>query len=455
MTMSQVFSNGTELFFDGFAESITVERILGSGSQGQVYRARVRDELFALKWYFPAYIRRDRQLADRLRRAISAGSPSQHFIWPTHLLTGGQGEGLNRDLSEASFGYLMPLRPEGYVSSTEHYGGHIDISIQKAITTCKRLCEAFHALHSLGFCYKDLSLGNIFMAPSSGDVLICDNDNADVNGRSNGSIIGTPGFIAPEILLDNIHPNVQSDLFSLSNIVFRLLTRHDPFCGLREVAETLLDQEARLRLYTQEPIFIFHPADKSNQPDSVLHTGVLTTWEIYPPEIQGLFIRAFVQGLRMPSERVLTGEWIDELGHLLDRRIVCCECDSECFVEQRSTKVKCWSCGADVTPTHLLHTEGKSIVATLDTEIRQSHFRRFVPIGKDAVIGIVSGKEGAFDILGLTNCSGFEWRAILRNERMVIVEPGKTCQLSAVSRIHTHIGTIEIEAMENQQDSGT
>ena len=40
----------------------------------------------------------------------------------------------------------------------------------------------------------------------------------------------------PEVLLGQAKPSARSDLFSLAVLLFRLLTRHDPFRGQRELA---------------------------------------------------------------------------------------------------------------------------------------------------------------------------------------------------------------------------
>ena len=120
----------------------------------------------------------------------------------------------------------------------------------------------------------------------------------DVDGQSSGSVLGTPGFMAPEVLLGQAKPSARSDLFSLAVLLFRLLTRHDPFRGQRELEIRCLDEPARRRLYGDEALFIFDPDDPHNRPDPIEHSAALITWPIYPASLQRLFelqLRCFRQ----------------------------------------------------------------------------------------------------------------------------------------------------------------
>jgi hypothetical protein len=85
-----------------------VQDLLGEGGQAEVYRARVGDSDYALKWYRPEYLHADRRLWDRLKEAINSGSPSEQFLWPFDLVS------LPRTAPYA--GYLMPLKPPGFIS---------------------------------------------------------------------------------------------------------------------------------------------------------------------------------------------------------------------------------------------------------------------------------------------------------------------------------------------------
>src|SRR5256885_1046760 len=81
-------------------------------------------------------------------------------------------------------------------------------------------------LHARGLCYRDISFGNAFFDPETGEVLICDNDNVTVDAQAKGGVYGTPRFMSPEIVRGETAPNSQTDLFSLSVLLFYMFMMH-------------------------------------------------------------------------------------------------------------------------------------------------------------------------------------------------------------------------------------
>ena len=205
--MSGLLPEGASLRFEGLDQPLQIRRALGGGTQGEVYAVDCGGEALALKWYLPACLERDPQLPRRLRQSIALGAPSADFLWPLALL---EPSAASRPLirhPEAGFGYLMALRPPGFLGAHLHAGGELEISLQNVLRACFFLADGFHQLHLKGLCYKDISLGNLFLEPESGRILICDNDNVDIDGRDPGSVLGTPGFMAPEVLLRRARPS--------------------------------------------------------------------------------------------------------------------------------------------------------------------------------------------------------------------------------------------------------
>jgi serine/threonine protein kinase len=196
--------------------------MLGGGGQGQVFRAQFEDSFCALKWYIPRYLTLDPTLRERLEKSIEVGPPNNQFWWPFELVT---------DMHATTFGYLMPLREPGFETLVDYMRGRVDASFPTMILTSFHLADSFLRLHAKGLCYKDISFGNVFFHPRTGDVRICDIDNVDVNGRP-GAILGTPGFMAPEVILRQAGPSTQTDLHSLAVMLFNILMMGDP-PGLR------------------------------------------------------------------------------------------------------------------------------------------------------------------------------------------------------------------------------
>jgi serine/threonine protein kinase len=323
----------------------------------------------------------------------------------------------------------------------EHYASRIDITISQAIRAAFHLANAFHALHSKGLCYKDISLGNLFLDPGSGRILICDNDNVDVDGRGLGSVLGTPGFMAPEILMRKARPGANSDLFSLAVLIFRLLTRHDPLKGQMELEIRCLDEPARRRLYGEDPVFIFDPRDQRNRPDPQLHSAALITWPIYPSELQNLFLQTFSEGMHNPARRALTGQWREVLARSLDQRRRCTGCGQETF----GAGPTCWNCGTPIPTGPAMVTDHARVAICAENQLHPHHFNRLEPPELDHPIAQVVSHPTDPELLGLRNLSDAPWRATLSNGSQVGVQPKQSCNLAILEHLQTPLGSVRME----------
>ena len=442
--MAWLLPIGSSLECEGIPQPLRILRGLGGGGQGQVFEAELGGEAMAVKWYYPTAIQRDPGLRRRLEESIRATSPNDRFLWPIALLRPTAAAAQRIQFPEPGFGYLMRLRPPSYVAANEHYAGRLEISLQAVLRCCFDLAEAFHALHSRGFCYKDISLGNLFLDPADGQALICDNDNVDVIGRNQGGVVGTWGFMAPEVGLGLARPDVQSDLFSLAVLIFRLLTRHDPLRGCRELTIPCLDLQAKRRLYAEEPLFIFDPLDPGNRPDSVEHPAPLITWPIYPPLLQELFVQTFGPGMRQSERRALTGQWAQALAATLDRRSCCPHCGQENFPEPRQEKL-CWSCGLVFAAAPRLVMANGSVALAAGNELHPHHFDPLRAESLRRPLGRVVAHPSRPGVLGLSNLDRHPWQATLSSGKELALAPGESCNLSLVVRLSTPQGPAELQ----------
>lgn len=90
-----------------------------------------------------------------------------------------------------------------------------------------------HYIHSQGFSHRDLKPENILLDKNY-DIKIVDFGFAcPLEGRDgsgfNRSVIGTPGYMAPEILDKTPYQGQVVDLFACGVILFIMLTQHPPF----------------------------------------------------------------------------------------------------------------------------------------------------------------------------------------------------------------------------------
>ena len=416
---------------------------LGGGSQGEVHAVRIGDaggEVLALKWYLRGFLQRDPGVAERLQESIRRGSPSGDFLWPLALL-----RPIPQQAGASGLGYLMPLRPAGYHGAVDHAAGRLNISLANVLRCAFRLASGFHALHSLGLCYKDVSLGNVFLEPRAGRILIGDNDNVDVSGRAGGAVIGTWGFMAPEVALGQAKPNDRSDLFSLAALLFQLLTRHDPFRGALELAIPCLDLPGRRRLYAEDPVFVFDPLNDRNRPDPIEHGAALLTWPIYPRPLQELFERSFGPGLRDPSRRTLTGQWRQTLATCLDQRRLCPACGEENFADPAAASL-CWACASPLAPPPRLVAPAGVISVAAGNELHRHHLNPLAAEGLDHPLARVEAHPRRPDLLGLRNLSSHPWTLVLSSGETVTVSPGETGNLATAIQLSGAAGRVLIQA---------
>ncbi|VFJ13025.1 Serine/threonine-protein kinase [Candidatus Nitrosocosmicus franklandus] len=322
MTKSYDFELGEPIYVEQLNMICNVEKEMGSGTQGKVYSLISPDNsLLALKWYFPSMATREQ--LEILKSLVDKQSPSDKFLWPIALVESDKKEG---------FGYVMPLKENRFKSFGLWLSRKIDPSFKVLLTACYEICKSFHLLHSKGFCYQDLSLNNLYFDPCTGEIRIGDTDNIIINGSEKGNVIGTPKFMAPEIITHKALPNTQTDLYSLAVLLFYILFVNHPLEGKAESNIKSLDVPAMTKLYGLNPVFIFDPVDSSNHPDPVYHKNALIFWKIYPEFFKNLFIKAFTEGIRDPLHgRVRETEWQIALLQLRDSIYYCNKCGSENF----------------------------------------------------------------------------------------------------------------------------
>jgi len=430
--------------FGGIDAPVRILRGLGGGSQGQVFEVAVGEEALALKWYYSTFLRRDPGLAERLAESIRRGSPNGDFLWPLALLRPTGSEAATLGGSASGFGYLMPLRPAGFQGAVEHAAGRLTISLQNVLRRAFFLARGFHALHSLGLCYKDVSLGNVFLDAGRGRILIGDNDNVEVSGRGGGAVVGTWGFMAPEVALGRSRPDGGSDLFSLAVLLFHLLTRHDPFKGALERAIPCLDLPARRRLYAEEPLFVFDPRDDRNRPDSIEHAAALLTWPLYPRALQQLFEQTFGPGLSDSRSRTLTGQWCQQLAATLDQRRLCPNCAEENLLDVRLSGL-CRSCGTPLPPPMRMRTAAGLVAVAAGNELHPHHFDVLLAEDLDHPLARMVAHPRRPHLLGLENLSPHPWTLTLPEGQAIAVAPGETGSLAQAATLTTPDGEVTIE----------
>ncbi len=416
---------------------IRVDSFIGSGSQGEVYQVSVSKVPMALKWYYPNHATSAQ--AGLIDRLCQIGPPNEFFLWPTHRIT---------DRNVKGFGYLMPLRPAHYRSIVDLMKRRVDPSFQTLILAALHLTDSFKRLHDKGLCYRDISFGNVFFDHRTGDVLICDNDNIAQETIDNSGVLGTPRFMAPEIVVGAAKPNVASDLYSLSVLLFYLFFVHHPLEGKREAEIRCFDLPAMTKLYGTHPLFIFHPEDASNRPQPKLHENALIYWGIYPRYLKDLFTRAFTAGLLKPESRIPETGWLRGLEKLL-ASVQHCSCGAENFFEigrikDPAAQSRCWSCRLPLGIPLRMRLKDEVMVLSAQAPL----FAHQVQPGKrrdyKQLYGQVMRHPADPQKLGLRNLSQESWQVQSPGGRTLTVAEGQTVALESGQTIRFPHLTVEI-----------
>ena len=186
------------------------------------------------------------------------------------------------------------------------------------------IAKALRYLNLKGYGHADLSGRNILVNPIEGRAVVIDLDGLVVPGHMEGSVIGTPGFIAPE-LVDGIlqksfvKPSAVSDRHALAVIMFQLLLWHHP---LLDGSRSALNQDASLddllRTSSAHAVYVHDPNNNINRMKDP-HIPV----ESLGQEMVELFRRAFVEGIKDPNARPHPSDWEHALRNLLQDLVSC------------------------------------------------------------------------------------------------------------------------------------
>lgn len=405
-----------------------IKTLLGAGGQGEVYDVEAGGKHYALKWYFPKMATQAQKKI--LEHLIAQGSPDACFLWPQDMIA---------DDAKRSFGYIMPLRPR-------NYKGIVDMMKRQAEPSFETLCRAaynmtcgYQKLHTMGYSYRDISFGNLFFDPDTGDVLICDNDNVSASGIDNSSVYGTPRFMAPEIVVGKAAPSRNTDVYSLAVLLFYIFMVGHPLEGKLEASVKCMDVPAMNKLYGTDPVFIFDPRNDSNRPVPGYQDNPRIYWEIYPQELKELFITSFTVGLRDPDQRVTERQWMQVLSNMMSGITVCPRCGAEAFFdaekEASGAGCRCWNCGRKVPmPASLLVDGRRRVLLSNGRKICAHH--TLGNYDMDTIVGEVVQNPKDPSVLGIKNKSSEVWTYIRADGSQVPVAIGKSAAITAGAKLN-------------------
>jgi serine/threonine protein kinase len=232
----------------------------------------------------------------------------------------------------------------------------------KYIRICLNVSRAVARMHAAGLAHSDLSYKNVLIDPVTGNASIIDIDGLVVPGRFPPDVVGTPDFIAPEVLstmkLDKRDanrklPNMLTDRHALAVMIYMYLLYRHPLKGGNYFGTGDTTEEDNFMMGSKA-LFIEHPTDKANRPKANQIDAKELPWadigkvpySICGPYLKSLFDRAFIEGLHNPSKRPSAEEWKEALIKTVDLMQPCqnTSCEQKWFVFDNNSSPKCPFC---------------------------------------------------------------------------------------------------------------
>lgn len=222
---------------------------------------------------------------------------------------------------------------------------------------CICIARAVRRLHMAGLAHSDLSNKNVLVDPIRGSATVIDIDSLVVPGVFPPDVIGTPGYIAPEVLATQrlpLHdsnralPSVRTDCHALAVLIYEYLLLRHPLRGLKINSSKSAEEDDWLSMGSKA-LFVEHPSDASNRTDP-------KTKQIRNPKVSyaslGTYLtplvdEAFVKGLHSPNDRPTALKWETALVKTLDLLVPCHghNCEHKWFVFNGSMSPQCPFCG--------------------------------------------------------------------------------------------------------------
>jgi serine/threonine protein kinase len=416
---------------------------IGVGGQGQVFKARMDDGTEkALKVYDKHYLIENSWLQTKIPALVQRGAPSDRFLWPEGTVQ------IRKD--RELFGYIMPMRPDGYIDASVLLYGQARITKRALLRAAAQISRSFEALHSRGLFYRDLNWNNVAIHPENGDVRIVDNDNVDFDSEEDQVRIGFPSFIAPEVLRGESRPSSDSDRHSLAVLYYLLFFKSHPLEGKAVLSDDcdIWGVDAQNKIYANSP-YHFDPDDKSNEalpesdddPDGLAGAIAIRNRQIYPAGFLKHFDETFTKGLKKKHLRTMENVWGDAFDELEHQIILCrnqsCQ-DSELGARENFYQGErvhhCYQCGQEIElpPRMRVMPDKRVMVLTHDIQLRGRHIgERSDRSQRDQVHGGIDVNPTDPEKWGLRNDTNVQWK--VQNEPggpWVEIPSGKRVALS-------------------------
>ena len=292
-------------------------KLAGCGAQGVVYEYDTR--LKIIKLYYPSGSEIvDEDILDRLRYIRKVKMPP-NFVEIEDII------------DEPYIGYVMEkvtgykplstyLIPDKEMTFSDWYNR--GLGLRERIFIGYIIAKAFGELEKNNLSYCDISGRNILVRIQKGaSIKMIDVDNIYTAGKGTAAVLGTPRYIAPEVMSRQKNPDVLSDNYSLAVILFELLRVGHPYISDDVLDGTPEDEEAAL-------------AGKYDYVTDENSTNMLPANVVFTDKLKELFRRCFVDGKKNRLARPSALEFEYALLEASNKVIKCPSCGAWHYVRK-------------------------------------------------------------------------------------------------------------------------
>jgi serine/threonine protein kinase len=207
-----------------------IDSKIGEGAMGVVYGAThaILGNRVAIKWLQPKLSADETAVKRFLYEAkIAAKIEHPNVVRPIDIST------------QTDAPYIVMELLDG--ESLNDYLKDKRLSVEKASRIFVPVLRGVAAAHAKGIIHRDLKLSNIFLAKGAegrtpkvldfGIAKLVDSDSSHATLTEEGSTLGTILYMSPEQLKDPTNVTVQTDVYALGVILYRMLTGKMPYEG--------------------------------------------------------------------------------------------------------------------------------------------------------------------------------------------------------------------------------
>ncbi|KAM3140401.1 hypothetical protein pb186bvf_007561 [Paramecium bursaria] len=245
-------------------------RLIGEGAYGKVFLAKKRDnnKIYAIKSLM-------KNPQDKKKQECFALAEKNILTEIRHPLVVSLSFTFQ---SEKHFYFALEYCPGGDLYNLLHR--RVKLKEEQALFYASQILIVLQYLHEKKIIYRDLKPENVLL-DEEGYIKLADFGLSKVLEDQNlsKSIVGTPEYIAPEILLQQGH-DYKADFWSFGCIIYEMVVGQPPFYSAdrREILKSIKDQEPQYPDFLSKPLLDILKQLLQKDPKKRIHDPKTHPW---------------------------------------------------------------------------------------------------------------------------------------------------------------------------------